>query len=81
MLRARPGYIFHDLRRTGAREFRRAGTSEGEIMKLGGWSTAEVFRRYDITNGEDTARAVARRFSPATTTGPVINEYRTADAK
>ena len=33
------GLIFHDLRRTGARNLRRLGVSEGVIMQIGGWRT------------------------------------------
>ena len=34
-----PELLFHDLRRTEARNLRRAGVAEGIIMKLGGWRT------------------------------------------
>jgi len=54
------GLIFHDLRRTGARNLRRAGVSEGVIMKVGGWKTASVFRRYDITNQADIIDALQK---------------------
>ena len=33
---------------------------ETVIMKIGGWKTASVFRRYDITTTEDLADAAAR---------------------
>jgi integrase len=51
--------LYHDLRRTGARNMRRLGIGESVIMKIGGWRTADVFRRYDIvdqTDLEDAAR-------------------------
>jgi integrase len=55
-----PGLLFHDLRRTGARNLRRAGVAEGVIMKIGGWKTASVFRRYDIIDNADTTEAVRK---------------------
>jgi integrase len=55
-----PGLLFHDLRRTGARNLRRAGVAEGVIMKIGGWKTGSVFRRYDIIDNADTTEAVRK---------------------
>jgi hypothetical protein len=54
------GLIVHDLRRTGARNLRRLGVAEGTIMKIGGWKTASVFRRYDITDEADLEAAAER---------------------
>lgn len=56
-----PEMLMHDLRRTAARDFRRAGVSEGEIMKLCGWRTRAMFDRYNIVDKRDREAAVARR--------------------
>ncbi len=56
------GRLVHDLRRTAARDFRRHGVSEGEIMKLCGWKTRAMFDRYNIIDEADLAQAVAKRF-------------------
>lgn len=57
------GRLVHDLRRSAARDFRRAGVTEGEIMKLCGWRTRSMFDRYNIIDEQDLARAAAKRFN------------------
>ena len=57
------GRLVHDLRRTAARDFRRSGVSEGEIMRLCGWKTRDMFDRYNIIDASDLSRAVAQRFN------------------
>jgi hypothetical protein len=52
------GLIFHDLRRTAARNLRRAGNAEGVIMKIGGWRTRSVFERYAIVSQSDISDAL-----------------------
>src|SRR2546422_243120 len=60
------GRLVHDLRRSFARDMRRAGVSEGEIMKLGGWRTRSMFDRYSIIAEADLAAAVAKRYGQVT---------------
>ena len=55
-----PGLLFHDLRRTAARNLRRAGIAEGVIMKIGGWRTRSVFERYAIVDQNDIAAAMKK---------------------
>jgi len=55
-----PGLLFHDLRRTAARNLRRAGIAEGVIMKIGGWRTRSVFERYAIVSQTDIAEALQK---------------------
>ncbi len=52
------GFIFHDLRHTFNTNMRKAGVSEGVIMKITGHSTREMFDRYDTIDKDDTQKAV-----------------------
>jgi integrase len=55
-----PALLFHDLRRTAARNLRRAGVAEGIIMKIGGWRTRSVFERYAIVSQSDIVDALTK---------------------
>jgi integrase len=51
--------IFHDLRRSAAREFQRQGFTEGQIMRMCGWKTRSVFDRYAIVTDSDIREKMA----------------------
>ena len=55
-----PALLFHDLRRTAARNLRRAGVAEGVIQRIGGWQTRSVFERYNIVTQNDIADAMLK---------------------
>jgi integrase len=49
---------FHDLRRSFARHMDKLHIRQGAIMKLGGWKTDSVFRRYNIVSEGDLRDAI-----------------------
>jgi len=54
-----PGLLFHDLRRSAARNFERAGIPRSLAMKLGGW-TDTIYSRYAIGAESEIAGMTAR---------------------
>ena len=54
------GLKIHDLRRSAARNLRKAKVPEDVAMKITGHKTASVFRRYAITDGEDVRDALVQ---------------------
>jgi len=52
------GLIFHDLRRSAARNARASGVAEGATMKMGGWKARSVFERYAIVAESDMDDAI-----------------------
>jgi hypothetical protein len=55
-----PELLFHDLRRTGARNLRRAEVAEGIIMEIGDWRTRSVFERHAIVSRSDMNDAILK---------------------
>jgi integrase len=66
----RPAFLFHDLRRSGARALRRLGVDELTIMALGGWKTRSMFARYSIVDTQDLADAQAKLDVALAAAGP-----------
>jgi integrase len=54
------GLTFHDLRRVGVRNLRRAGVQETVAMAISGHCTTSTFARYNITDDRDLAEAMER---------------------
>lgn len=52
-----PGMIFHDLRRTAARNMLRTGVSAGVVMEILGWKSSAMLQRYDTVSEADLAMA------------------------
>jgi len=65
-----PGRLFHDFRRTCARDLIRSGVPETVAMAVTGHRTNAIFKRYNITDSADL-RAALRK----------VGVYRKAQAK
>ena len=64
------GRSIHDLRRSTARELRRAGVSEAVCQSVTGHLTSQIFRRYAIVDSHDQAEALkGPRGTPRLRTG------------
>jgi integrase len=50
----------HDMRRSAIRNFRKAGLSESDGMRLSGHRTRSVYDRYDIIDEADSREAMKR---------------------
>ncbi len=56
-----PGKLFHDSRRTAARNMIRAGVPQTVAMSITGHRTDSMFRRYDITTTTDKREALQKQ--------------------
>jgi len=53
-----PGRLFHDFRRTCARDLIRSGVDETVAMRITGHKTRSIFDRYNVTNTDDLREAM-----------------------
>ena len=58
--RADQKLLFHDLRRSAARNMRRAGIDRSVIKRIGGWKTEAIFLRYNIVDERDFVEAARK---------------------
>ena len=54
------GRIFHDLRRSAARQLIRSGVTKDVARQLGGWKTDSMFSRYNVCDEEDLRDAIEK---------------------
>lgn len=54
------GKLVHDLRRSAARNFIRSGVNQPVAMRLAGWETDSIFRRYNIIDEVDLRDAMEK---------------------
>jgi len=70
------GKLFHDLRRTAARNMIRGGVAQTVAMKITGHETDAMFRRYDITSSEDKLDALRRARAYTEASRPAASNVR-----
>jgi integrase len=68
------GRIFHDLRRSAARNLRRLGLSESDIMEMCGWETRAMFQRYAIQDEAGLSERLGRALSGTTSAQTALRE-------
>src|SRR5262249_20538763 len=65
------GRIFHDLRRTAARNMIRGGVPQSVAMRVTGHRSDSMFRRYDVASLDDKLEALRRAREYAATRAAV----------
>ncbi len=65
-----PGTLFHDLRRSSARNLIRSGVSRNVAKMVGGCKTDSMFDRYNVTAEEDLRDAMEK-----------VTQYNATEAK
>lgn len=55
-----PGLLLHDLRRSAARNYLRAGVTQNVVMRVLGHRTQSMLTRYDIVSEQDLREAAER---------------------
>ncbi len=64
------GRLFHDLRRSVARNLIRSGVNKDVARQVGGWKTDSMFSRYNVTAEEDLRDAMQK-----------VTQYNEAESK
>ena len=75
------GLLFHDLRRSAARNAIRSGVPEQVVMDLGGWRTRSVLARYNVTSERDAIERVSRYVAERSAETPKVQPLRAEPAQ
>jgi len=80
-----PGLLYHDLRRSFAKDAMDAGADPKTVMDIGGWRTVSMFHRYRITDTKQMAATLGRleaaRHTQANAKSTVIPMIPAAEAR